>query len=425
MLSKYLPGVVLAPLVLVALSCHEAASATGISASRLSEAFVTIGDGIHSVGDFTGDDEQPFLLALDTLEEGGTIQVGAGEYRFSQPVVIDQAHTHLASSGAVLRASSDPTTGLFSVVADHVRLTGFELRDHAPAAGHALVTVTASDFRLRDCTFFGGAGAGSPAFVQLHGPAQDRWIQDNRFHSAGPWTAVRAEGGEGIQIEGNHFSGQPQEPIALEYAFHLVDESRGVVQGNVFRNVGDPSVQLQALLYVENTHGEQHHLVIADNFLHDVRALRVLELRGSHFNVITGNSFGRIVGAVAVIDLAPSNVSGPSGTTISGNDFHNPGMAPSVRINGGFNHTISGNGFTLSSHRSVEIGNAQSVDSTLVSGNQFNAQPISIGVEPAITIQGGARHAVHSNAFYRYTAPAVDIKGVALIDYSLEANFER
>jgi hypothetical protein len=387
---------------------------------------VTIGDGVHSSGMYTGTNEAPFVQALLALPDGGTIRVGAGTYTFSSPVVVSTASIALEGHAATLMTSADPVVGVFDVQADDVAISGFELRqDVDDATDHALVRIGSSSVRVRDCSFSGVSAAGTPQFVLLTAQASDRWIRDNVFHPAIGWTCVRAETSRGLHLDGNHLSGTGG-MVGMTYGFHLIDETWAEITNNTFFGLGSEAEPVEALILVENVSGEGHHTIISGNIMHLIVARRGVHLAGAQFSVFSGNGVGRIVGsqllAMLDIDSGPQGV-GAQSVVVSGNEFHNAQLAPMVRLNGIHGANVSGNQFSLAGGTVVLVGDQETAHRVTVATNSFGATP-AISPMPAVRIADGTGHVVLGNSFEGFLLGAVEMTGVppsaCVVDLNIE-----
>lgn len=390
---------------------------------------IKIGDGINSSGKFNGTDQTPFIQALAALPAGGTILVGAGVYTFGMPVQVSAPHVTISGTGAQLMSSDDVDVGLFDVRADHFTLMGLQLSDEAPARDHALVRMTGSQARIRDCTFVGGDAASfEPHFIRLEGQESHNLIEENTFIPNRGWTGIHATGSAALNIIRNSFSGiGTGGPLRMKYAIWAYNTSFGEIKGNKFLSLGSPDELSDAVIYSENATTDSHHWTIANNTFHMLNCRRVMELRGSSFNLIEGNSIGRILdpSLVAVIDIS-SNSAGyaATATSITNNEFHNF-SAPAIKINDGAGFLISSNLFTIMNSTAIEIGSEGPTDYTSIASNQFRASG-QIGSQPAINVLSGVGHAIHSNSIYGFATPGVSISPlINPADYSRQGNYYR
>lgn len=391
---------------------------------------VTIGDGVHSQGRFQGSDELPFLAAIAALPDGGTILVGQGEYSFATPVQIAVPHISIQGPGAVLHSSGDASVGLFDVTGDHFRMEALELHDQLPAAGHALVRVNASNVHIRACTFDAGdAAANTPAFIELtadgFGQQAGFWVDANSFHPARGWTLLRAHHVFGLHLTSNVASAESLENSGglahMAYGFRLENVEYAEIRGNDFLTLGDMTDPVQAAIWATNGGEESHHLVIAQNAFHTLTAVRIVHLLGAHYDLIAGNTFGRNLGTalLATIDIGSTGTppySDSNNLTIEGNDFHNPGNAPVVRINGGTGFVITGNHLSLGNMVAVIVGDIAPANDVSVLANHFASKNPNLNL-PAVAIVGGARHVIQSNTTRDYLRPSVQVLGVVPANY--------
>ncbi|MHC4845439.1 MAG: right-handed parallel beta-helix repeat-containing protein [Planctomycetota bacterium] len=390
-------------------------------------ALVKIGDGTHSIGQFNGTDQVPFLQALATLPDGGTILVGPGVYTFTMPVSVLAPRIAISGSGATLVSSNDVDVGLFDVGADQFALSGVELREDVPTQGHALLRITAGRARIRDCTFIGGdAGTFEPHFIRLVGQECDSLIEENSFFPDKGWTGIHATDSASLNVVRNSFNGiGTGGPLLMKHAVWAYNSAFGLIEGNKFLSLGAPEQEVDSVIYSENSTTDMHHWVIANNTFHLVTCLRVMHLRGSSFTVIEGNSLGRILNPslVAAIEIA-ANSGGysPVSTSITNNEFHNLATL-AVKINGGADFLIASNLFTLVNSTVIEIGAQQPTDYTNISSNLFKASA-GFGSEHAIRLHDGVGHAVLSNSVYAFPTPWMYV-GPAILpaDVSVQSNY--
>ena len=397
---------------------------------------VTIGDGVTSRGMFEGSDQMPFLAALAALPQGGSLLVGQGDYVFSAPVPITADDVSIRGSGATLHASPDVDVGIFDVQASGLSLSGLRFADAAPSSDHALLSVSGHELRIQDCAFTGGDPQGAaPKFLELVGVDPSRkqestWITRNLFHPRSGWTCVEARDSFGLHITSNSFLPETQlgPPSSMRYGLFFHDVEFVEVRGNFFTSLGDGTVPIEAVVYVENDEVEGHHLIFADNEIHTLDTRRALHLRGAHYNVISGNSFGRMLGEdlIAIIDIEDSDSStlaDSRGTTIEGNEFHNWGLGPAIRFNGGGEHLVTSNHFTMAAWTCIQSGDIDKSSGLCIASNQLSGLGAATGM-PAILLNGGRDHVVHGNTVRNFVQGAVSVLVADPLDAVVMDNFE-
>lgn len=368
---------------------------------HLHESVVTIGDGINSFGHFNGVNHAPFAKALAKLPNGGTIEVLTGNWTFGQPVTI-AAHgiTIRGSSGANLIPGGTQPIGLFDVQGDRVRITGIQISTTTPLAGQNAIRALGETFSLDHCVFRALGGALDFRFVELGDGINFRrgsLIEGNSFlfssTSAGI-TGLRARLGISLRMVGNEFTRIGNTGGGLcRYAVVFETESKGVIVGNSFQNLGTATDKLDAVIW-SNAEGEGHHFAITGNFLEFCIADQTIQLMGGRFCTITGNVFGRMTSAVNGVVRLQASVGGAKGESnvISGNQFHNVTLG--VFVSGQQWTGIHGNQFTICSSRQVEV--LASAQGLSIVGNQFAASGTQ-SIPEAIRTSGGSDHMVHDN----------------------------
>ena len=364
---------------------------------------VTIGDGIASFGDFNGTNQQPFRLALKSLPGGGVIDVLPGHFSFDRAVIITQDDiTIRGSTGAKLLSNGTNVVGLFLILGDHVRISGLQIKTNNPVANQAAILGLGDSIAVDHCLFTALGGAADFRFLQFGDGSNVRrgtLIESNTFlftPTSNGVIGVTLRFGIDLRMVNNEFRRQTGGAALCRYAVEIDAESKGVISGNSFQNLGTGADKLDAVIF-SDADTEGHHFAITGNFFENCQAPQVLHLSGGRFCTVTGNVFGRMLAATGgVIRLSPSSngVVGES-NVVSGNQFHNVELG--IWVDDNLWNNITGNNFTICTTPQIWVGpNGQG---TMISSNQFvGSTNLSTNIPTAITVTTSVNHLIHDNA---------------------------
>jgi hypothetical protein len=442
------PRTLTACLALCACFAASAPARAQIAHQLRGDSAVVIGDGVSSKGSkpqFTGDDQAPFLAAIEALEgaQTGTVEVLTGTYVIDEPIEVSVPGLRIRGgpdARIVAGAELEGPCFLFAAGAADALLEGVTLEDprDPPPAGPTLVDVRADRFSLLHCRVRRWnrlAPAARSVAVQLghaeEGGVEGALLSGNRFlvgrlgaigvptvYEATGVCMLASVGGSGLRLLGNSFESDvatTASPVGkLEVAIALWDEVGALLSGNTLSHlearVGgtpEPSAMIECIATADA--GNRVRLSFQGNYVERLSAASVLSVVGLDEAparvVVSGNAFGRVgdvVGGGLYLEHA-------DGSLLCGNAFHIVGqelsVSPAVRVVQSDDVSLLGNSFHLPKNRLVWLS---SCSGPLIRGNRFDGVPTLVD-EAYLRLDDVLDASIVQNQFSAQHCPSIAI----------------
>jgi hypothetical protein len=123
------------------------------SATVTPDPFISVGDGVNSIGDYNGTDQAPFIAALAALPSGGMLFVKPGTYTFTAKLTIATANIRVLGNqnGVAHIQGAIAGDALIEITADSVEISNVEVVQTSNTVDTAAISVKSTNAKIRDC----------------------------------------------------------------------------------------------------------------------------------------------------------------------------------------------------------------------------------------------------------------------------------